>query len=159
MAKPKPDGYHTATPGITVKGADRAIEFYKQAFGAQEIMRFPTPGGDAIIHAELRIGDSVIMLGDEIPGMGARSPQSLGGFTGPISLYVEDCDAVYARAVGAGATARTPVADMFWGDRSGRIVDPFGHEWSIMTHKEDVSLEEIDRRAQVLFAKMSAKGA
>jgi len=159
MAKPKPDGYHTATPGITVKGADRAIEFYKQAFGAQEIMRFPTPGGDAIIHAELRIGDSVIMLGDEIPGMGARSPQSLGGFTGTISLYMEDCDAVFARAVAAGATARTPVADMFWGDRSGRIVDPFGHEWSIMTHKEDVSLEEIDRRAQVLFAKMSAKGA
>ena len=159
MAKPKPEGYHTATPGITVKGADRAIEFYKQAFGAQEIMRFPAPDGKTIMHAEIRIGDSVIMLGDEIPGMGARSPQSLGGVSGTISLYVEDADAVYARALAAGATARVPVADMFWGDRSGRLIDPFGHEWSIMTHKEDLSPEEIDKRAQVFFAKMSASGA
>src|SRR2546425_6066476 len=94
MAKPKPDGYYTVTPGITVNGADRAIEFYKQAFGAQEIMRFPAPGGNVIMHAEIKIGDSVVMLGDEIPGMGARSPQSLGGVTGAISLYVDDVDAV-----------------------------------------------------------------
>src|SRR6266446_1137031 len=124
MAKPIPDGYHTATPAITVKGADRAIEFYKQAFGAEEIMRFPAPDGKTIMHAEIKIGDSVIMLGDEIRGMGASSPQSLGGVTGTISLHVEDVDAIYARAIAAGATARVPVADMFWGDRSGRLVDP-----------------------------------
>ena len=159
MAKPIPAGYHTATPAITVKGADRAIEFYKQAFGAQEIMHFPAPDGKTIMHAEIRIGDSVIMLGDEIPGMGARSPQSLGGVTGAITLHVEDVDAVYARAIAAGATSRVPVMDMFWGDRIGRVVDPFGHEWSIGTHKEDVSPEEIARRAQAFFAKMPAAGA
>src|SRR5882724_2623526 len=159
MAKAKPDGYHTVTPGITVKGADRAIEFYKQAFGAQELMRFPSPDGKTIMHAEIKIGDSVIMLGDEIPGMGARSPQSLGGVTGTITLHVDDVDAVYAKAVAAGATARVPVMDMFWGDRIGRVIDPFGHEWALSTHKEDVSPEEIGRRAKEFFAKMPAAGA
>src|SRR5438034_7494909 len=101
MAKPIPDGYHTATPHITVNGAERAIEFYKQAFGAQELVRFPGPGGQEIMHAEIKIGDSPIMLSDEFPGTAARSPQSLGGITGTIFLYVEDADAVYARAVAA----------------------------------------------------------
>jgi PhnB protein len=159
MAKPIPDGYHTATPHITVKGADKAIDYYKKAFGAQEIARMPGPGGQGIVHAEIKIGDSTIMLNDELPGMGESSPQTLGGRTASIYLYVEDADSVHAKAVAAGGTQRSPVQDMFWGDRSGRILDPFGHEWSISTHKEDLSMEEIGKRAQAFFAKMSASGA
>src|SRR5438045_3682316 len=159
MAKPIPDGYHTATPNITVKGADKAIEFYKKAFGAEEMVRFPGPGGHGIMHAEIKIGNSIIMLHDEFPGMGASSPLTLGGITGTVFLYVEDVDAVHAQAVAAGATVRVPVMDMFWGDRTGRVVDPFGHEWAIATHKEDVSPEEIGRRAKEFFARMPAAGA
>jgi PhnB protein len=159
MPKPIPDGYHTVTPHITVNGAEKALEFYKRAFGAQEIVRMPGPGGKGIMHAEIKIGNSIIMLNDELHGMGERSPQSLGGHTGSIYLYVEDVDAVYAKAVAAGAMGRVPVSDMFWGDRTGRIVDPFGHEWAISTHKEDVSTEEIRKRAEAFMAKMSASGA
>jgi PhnB protein len=155
MAKPIPDGYRTVTPHLTVKGADKALEFYKQAFGAQEIVRMPGPGGQGIMHAEIKIGDSMIMLNDEWPGMGEQSPQSLGGHTASIFLYVEDVDSVYAKAVAAGGTGRVPLMDMFWGDRMGRVVDPFGHEWAIATHKEDVSPEEIMKRAETFMAKMA----
>jgi PhnB protein len=161
MAKPKPmpDGYHTTTPHLTVNGAEKAIEFYKNAFGAHEIMRMPGPGGKGLMHAEIKIGDSIIMLADEHPRMGERSPQSLGGCTGSIYLYVENVDSVCAKALAAGATARGPVSDMFWGDRVGRVADPFGQEWSIATHTEDLSNEEIGKRAQAFMAKMSASGA
>jgi PhnB protein len=108
------------------------------------------------MHAEIKIGDSMIMLNDEWPGMGEQSPQSLGGHTSSIFLYVEDVDSVYAKAVAAGGTGRVPLMDMFWGDRMGRVVDPFGHEWAISTHKEDVSTEEIKKRAEAFMAKMAS---
>ena len=144
-----PEGYHTATPYLIVKGAARAIDFYKQVFGATELMRFPGPGG-AIGHAEIRIGDSPIMLADEAPQMGYRSPQSVGGTPVSVMLYVQDVDKVVDRAVKAGAKLERPVADQFYGDRNGTIHDPFGHVWTIATHKEDVSPEEMQRRAAAM---------
>jgi PhnB protein len=141
-----PQGYHTATPYLIVKGAARAIDFYKQAFGATELMRFPGPGG-TIGHAEIRIGDSPIMLADEMPQMGYRSPAALGGSPVSVMLYVPDVDKVVDRAVKAGAKLEKPVADQFYGDRNGTIHDPFGHVWTVSTHKEDVSPEEMQRRA------------
>jgi uncharacterized glyoxalase superfamily protein PhnB len=149
-----PEGFHTVTPHLTVRGAGQAIEFYKRAFGAQDVMRLPGPDGKRIMHAELRIGDSVIFLNDEYPETGCRSPQSLGGIAGSLHLYVEDVDASFRRAVEAGAKVRTPVADMFWGDRYGKVVDPFGHEWGIGTHKEDLTPDEIRTRGQAFFARM-----
>jgi len=144
--KPVPDGYHTATPYLIVKGATQAIEFYKKAFGATELMRMPQPGGK-IGHAEIKIGDSPIMLADESPDVGARSPQSIGGSPVSIMLYVEDVDRIFSQAVEAGAKVKRPVADQFYGDRTGGIEDPFGHLWYIATHKEDVSPEEMRKRA------------
>jgi PhnB protein len=144
--KPVPDGYHTATPYLIVKGAAQAIEFYKKAFGATELMRMPQPGGK-IGHAEIKIGDSPIMLADESPDVGARSPQSIGGSPVSIMLYVEDVDRIFSQAVAAGAKVKRPVADQFYGDRTGGIEDPFGHLWYIATHKEDVSPEEMRKRA------------
>lgn len=153
--KPIPTGYHTLTPHLTVRGAARAIEFYKRAFGAKELERMPGPGGTNIVHAELKIGDSIVFLADEFPDMGARAPESLGGTTGSLHLYVKDVDAAFARAVAAGAQVRMPVSDMFWGDRYGKVVDPFGHEWGLGTHKEDLTPAEIGKRAQAFFAQMS----
>ena len=144
--KPIPEGYHTATPYLIVKDAARAIEFYKKAFGATELMRMPGPGGK-IGHAEIKIGDSPIMLADEVPGMGFRSPESLGGSPISILLYVEDVDVVFSEALAAGAKVQRPVADQFYGDRTGGVTDPFGHVWYIATHKEDVSPEEMTKRA------------
>jgi PhnB protein len=144
--KPIPEGYHTVTPYLTIRGAARAIEFYQRAFGAEELMRMPGPEGK-IMHAELQIGDSRLMLSDEFPEMGGKSPQALGGSPGFLFLYVKDVDAAFQRAVGAGAQAKVPPADMFWGDRFGRLVDPFGHEWGLATHREDLTPEEIARRA------------
>ena len=144
--KPIPDGYHTATPYLIVNGAAQAIEFYKKAFGATEIMRMAQPGGK-VGHAEIKIGDSIIMLADESPDVGARSPQSIGGSPVSIMLYVEDVDRIFSQAVAAGAKVRRPVADQFYGDRTGGIEDPFGHLWYIATHKEDVSPEEMRKRA------------
>ncbi|HEY2456819.1 MAG TPA: VOC family protein [Candidatus Acidoferrum sp.] len=144
--KPIPEGYHTATPYLIVTGAAKAIEFYKSAFGADEIMRMPQPDG-RIGHAEIKIGDSTIMLADEFPEMGARSPQSLGGSPVSILLYVEDVDTVFAQAVAAGAKVQRPLADQFYGDRTGGVTDPFGHVWYIATHTEDVSEEEMKKRA------------
>lgn len=144
--KPIPEGYHTVTPYLIVKNAARAIEFYKKAFGATELMRMAEPSG-RIGHAEIRIGDSPIMLADEVPEMGFRSPESLGGSPVSILLYVEDVDAVFSQAVATGAKVQRPVADQFYGDRTGGVTDPFGHIWYIATHKEDVSPEEMRKRA------------
>lgn len=148
MSKPKPipGGYHTATPYLIIKDAAKAIEFYKKAFGATEMMRMSQPDG-RIGHAEIKIGDSPIMLADEFPEMGARSPQSLGGSPVSILLYVEDVDACAERAVTAGAKVVRPVKDQFYGDRSGSFEDPFGHQWHIATHVEDVAPEEMHKRA------------
>ncbi len=155
--KPIPEGYHTITPYITVKDANRAIEFYKKAFGAEEIMRMSRPDGRGIMHAELKIGDSRLFLSDEAPDCANRSPESLGGTSGGICLYVKDVDTVFERAKSAGAEVRMPLADMFWGDRFGTLVDPFGHEWSLATHIEDVTPEEMRERAEAFFAQMAKK--
>ena len=144
--KPVPEGYHTVTPHLVIRGAAEAIEFYKKAFGAEELMRMPMPDGK-IAHAEIKIGDSILMLSEEFPEYGAVSPQSLGGCPGGVFLYVENVDALFAQAVGAGAEVKMPVADQFWGDRYGKLVDPFGHLWAIGTHVEDLTPEEIGRRA------------
>jgi PhnB protein len=151
--RPIPEGYHTVTPSLTIRDAARAIEFYRQAFGATELMRMPGPGGK-IMHAEIRIGDSIVMLSDEFPDMASRSPESLGGTPGSLFLYVEDVDAVMARATKAGAKVTLPAQEMFWGDRFGHVVDPFGHAWGIATHKEDLTPDEIVRRRD---AAMGAK--
>lgn len=153
QVKPIPQGYHSVTPYLSLSDAARAIDFYKRAFGAQEVMRMDAPGGK-IGHAEIKIGDSMIMLADEMPGSGCRSPQSLGGTTAGVFLYVENVDAVFNQAVSAGAQVDTPLADMFWGDRYGRLKDPFGHSWSVATHKEDVAPAEMSRRMQEAVAKM-----
>jgi len=151
---PVPEGMHTVTPHLVCAGAAEAIEFYKKAFGAVEMARLPTPQGK-LAHAMIRIGDSVVMLVDEFPEMGALSPTSLKGSPVTIHLYVDDADAAAERAVKAGAKITMPVADQFWGDRYGQLVDPFGHRWSIGTHVRDVSMEEMQQAMQ----KMSAKPA
>jgi PhnB protein len=149
--RPVPAGYHTATPYLTVRGAAEAIEFYKKAFGAKELMRLAVPGG-ALGHAEIRIGDSVVMLSDEFPNSPTRPPVTLGGTTGYVFLYVPDVDRTFAQAVAAGARVTMPLADMFWGDRFGTLLDPFGHAWGLATHKEDVPPREIARRAHAAMA-------
>ena len=154
-AKPIPEGYHTATPYLIMKNAARAIAFYKEAFGATEIMRLTAPG-DAVGHAEIKVGDSCIMLADESPNRGVQSPQSLGGSTVSVFLYVEDVDALFRQATDAGAKIIDPVADRFWGDREGVLEDPFGHVWTIATHQEDISPEEINRRTEALMNNQSS---
>lgn len=144
--KPIPEGYHTVTPYLILSKAAEAIEFYKKAFGATELFRMAGPDGK-IGHAELKIGDSPIMLADEYPGMGYVSPQTLGGTPVSILLYVEDVDKIFNQAVAAGGLQQLPLKDQFYGDRSGTLKDPFGHVWTIATHKEDVSPEEMDKRA------------
>jgi PhnB protein len=156
--KPIPDGYHTATPYLIVGDAARAIEFYKQAFGAVDVMRMDGPPGK-IGHAEIRIGDSPIMLADEFPSCGTRSPESLGGSPVSIHLYVEDVDAVFARAVAAGATTVRPVEDQFYGDRTGGLKDPFGHVWHVGTHKEDLSPEELRKRHEEFMKRHAEAGS
>jgi PhnB protein len=148
--KPIPEGYHTATPYLIAKGAASAIEFYKKAFGAKEVMRLADPTGK-IGHAEIQIGDSRIMLADEHPEMDIRGPQSLGGTPVGICLYVPNVDAVFNQAVAAGAKVERPVVDQFYGDRSGTIRDPFGHKWTIATHKEDISPEEMNKRFEAFM--------
>jgi PhnB protein len=155
--KPIPDGYHSVTPYLIIGAAAEAIEFYKTAFGAIELMRMPAPGGK-IGHAEIKIGDSPIMLADEFPEMGYKSPQTLGGSPVSIMIYVEDVDAVFDQAVGAGAKAQRPLKDKFYGDRMGTLEDPFGHVWHVSTHKEDVSAEEMERRAKAASAAASGGG-
>ena len=147
--KPIPDGYPQVTPYLCVDGAAAAIEFYGQVFGATERMRMAMPGGK-IGHAEIQIGDSLVMLADEHPEGGVLSPKSVGGTPVMISVYVEDVDSVFDRAVSAGAQALRPVEDQFYGDRLGQFEDPFGHRWSVATHVEDVPPEEMSRRAEAM---------
>lgn len=150
--KPIPDGFHTIQPSLVVRNAVQAIDFYKKALGAQEISRMPGPDGK-IMHAELRIGDSVLFLSEENPNMGfAKSPQTLGGCTGSLNVYVPDVDQVFKQAISAGAKEAMPVADQFWGDRYGLLTDPFGYVWGIATHKENLSNDEIQKRARNFFA-------
>ena len=144
-----PEGYHSVTPYLIVDGADAAIRFYAEAFGATEVLRMPM--GDRIGHAEIRIGDSHVMLADEHPDMGYLGPLKRGGATGSLMIYVPDVDAVFARALAAGGKEERPVADQFWGDRMGSLVDPFGHRWSLATHVEDVPEEEMQRRMEEAF--------
>ena len=146
----RPEGYSTVTPYLTIKGAAEAIDFYKKAFGATEVFRMPM--GDTIAHAEIRIGDSHIMLSDEYPDMDMLSPPSRGGATSSLMLYLEDADSAFEQAVAAGATAERPVEDQFWGDRMGTVVDPFGHRWSLATHTEDIEPEELQRRMAEMTA-------
>ncbi len=155
--KPIPEGFRTVTPHLTVSDGAAAIEFYKKAFGAEEIMRMPGPDGKGVMHAEIKIGDSIIMLNDEFPGHGPVAPSSLNGTTSVVHLYVKDADAAFDRAVKAGATPAMPVTDMFWGDRFGGVTDPFGHRWSVATHKEDLTPEQCGQRAQEFFAKMGGE--
>ena len=145
--KPIPDGYPRVTPYLCIDGASEAIEFYGSVFGATERMRMPAPG-DKIGHAEIEIGSSIIMLADEFPEMDIRGPRSIGGTPVTISVYVEDVDAVHARALAQGATEIRPVENQFYGDRSAQFEDPFGHRWSVSTHVEDVPPDEMQRRAQ-----------
>lgn len=151
-AKAIPEGHHAVTPYLCIKGAARALEFYKKAFDATELMRLAQPDG-RIGHSEIRVGDSVIMLSDEFPEMGARSPETIGGSPVAIHLYVEDVDTVFKQAVAAGAKVKRPVADQFYGDRMGGVEDPFGYTWWIATHKEDLSSEEIQKRAAAADAR------
>lgn len=149
-----PDGYRSVTPYLIVRGAARAIDFYKLAFRATERLRL-NRGEGKIAHAEITIGDSIVMLADEVPEMGAISPETLGGVAGSLLIYLENVDEQFARALAAGAEVKRPVADQFYGDRSGTLIDPFGHVWTLATHTQEVSPEEMDRR----FAEMLKKPA
>jgi PhnB protein len=152
-----PQGFQTLTPGLAFKDAARAIDFYKKAFGAEEVSRMPGPGGRGVMHAEIRIGNSMLFVGDEFPGMGSRAPESLGGTTATLFLYVSDVDAAFKKAIAAGARELMPVADMFWGDRFGKVVDPFGQEWGLATHTEDLSPEEIQKRGRAWMEQMEKR--
>lgn len=154
QVNPIPKGYHSVTPYLVVKDAARAIDFYQRAFGAKETVRMGGPDGK-IAHAELKIGDSMIMISDEMPGAGCRSPQSLGGTSVGIFVYVENVDNVFKQAVSSGAKVDQSLENMFWGDRYGRLSDPFGHSWSLATHNmEDVTPEEMSKRTKQAMAKM-----
>jgi PhnB protein len=152
--QPIPEGYHSVAPYLAVDGAEGAITFYEQAFGAKERGRMQSPDGK-IAHAELQIGDSVVMLSDPFPGFATKAPTELGATTAAVMLYVEDVDAVVEQAVKAGATIEREVEDQFWGDRFGAVIDPYGHIWSIATHVEDVPPAEMEKRAQEAMAAMS----
>ena len=153
--KPIPEGYHTITPYLAVGDAAEAIEYYQEAFGAKERVRMKAPDGK-IGHAELEIGDSLVMLSDPFPQATTKSPSELGGTSASVFMYVEDVDATVKQAVDAGATVTMEVSDQFWGDRFGSVVDPFGHQWSIATHVEDLTPEEIAERAKSAMAAMSS---
>jgi len=146
--KPIPDGYHSVTPYLIIKGAADAIEFYKKAFGATELFRMEH--GGQVGHAEIKIGNSPIMLADEQPGMGYVSPKTLGGTPVSLMIYVEDVDTIFKQAITSGGVQLKPLQDQFYGDRSGSLTDPFGHIWTVATHKEDVTPEEIDKRVAAL---------
>lgn len=148
-----PEGYHTVTPSLILSNAAEAIEYYKKALGATEVMRMPAPGGK-IGHAEIKIGDSLIFLSDEWPNMGGKSPQTLGAYTGGLYLYVPDVDSAFDRAIKAGGKAGMPVQDMFWGDRMGSFTDPFGHQWTLATHVKDLSPEQMEEGAKAFQKQM-----
>jgi PhnB protein len=144
-----PDGYYSLTPYLVCKSAAKAIDFYTKAFGAEETVRMPGPDGQ-VMHAEVKIGNAMLMLSDENKDRGYLSPDSIGGTATSIMFYTDDVDAVFDRAIAAGAKSEVPPADMFWGDRMGNLVDPFGHKWAIATHKEDVTPDEMERRMQAI---------
>lgn len=154
---PIPAGYHSVTPYLVLDDANGAIEFYKKAFGAKELARMNGPGGK-VGHAEIKIGDSIVMVADEMPGPGPRSARKMGGSPVGLYLYVEDVDSVFNRAVGEGAKPDMPPRDMFWGDRYGKLTDPYGHQWSLATHVEDIQPQEMEKRAREFMEKM-AQGA
>lgn len=158
MAKPThaiPKGLHTVTPSLVIADAARAIQFYKKALGAEEVKRFEGPDGK-IVHAEIRIGDSVLMLGDEMPEMGAQGPEARGGTSVSFFIYGDNVDAAWKRAVDAGAKEVVPLADQFWGDRTGCLVDPFGHQWWLAQQMQQLSPEELQRNAEAFFAQTQA---
>ncbi|OJT26763.1 hypothetical protein BO221_01690 [Archangium sp. Cb G35] len=151
-AQPIPKGYHIITPSLVVKGAKEAVEFYKKAFGAKEVGKAMTTPDGKVLHGEFRIGDSIVMYSDEFPGMGSRSPLSVGGTSSSLLIYTRDADAVYNQALATGAKVAMPIGDAFWGDRYGVVIDPFGHHWQIATHKEDLTPKEMARRAQAAMS-------
>jgi PhnB protein len=153
--QPVPEGYHTVTPYLAVGNAAEAIDFYRRAFGAKERVRMPGPG-DTVMHAELEIGDSHVMLSDPFPQASTTPPKELGGTSASVFMYVEDIDAVYRQAIDAGATSLMEPDDMFWGDRFGSVQDPFGHSWTIATHIEDLEPEEMQRRSEEFMAQMAS---
>jgi PhnB protein len=155
---PIPDGYTSVTPYLIVRDAAKAIDFYKEVFDAVELMRLTGPDGK-IGHAELRIGNARVMLADEMPEMGYRGPLALGGSAVSLLLYVDDVDRRFERALAAGAESKRPVADQFYGDRSGTLVDPYGHQWSLATHKEDVPQQEVQRRYEALLRETKGESA
>jgi PhnB protein len=148
---PIPQGYHTVTPSLMVRGAEKALDFYRKAFNAEETLRMPGPDGK-IIHAEFRIGNSVMMLGEEMPEMGGKSPQSLGGSPVSFFIYLENVDEAWQRAINAGAKQVMPLADMFWGDRAGCVDDPFGHHWWLAQHIADLTPDEIKKGQEEFFS-------
>jgi uncharacterized glyoxalase superfamily protein PhnB len=156
-AQPIPKGHKTLTAHLFVEGCAKAITFYEKAFGAKELGRHLAPDGKKVMHAEMQIGDSILMLADDWPEYGARGPKALGGSPVTIHLYVPNVDEVFERATKAGATVKMPLADMFWGDRYGKLEDPFGHCWSVATHVKDVSPEELEKASKAEFAKAGKK--
>ena len=157
MTKPIPSGNHAVTPSFRFKDSKKAIEFYKKAFGATVLDLFPNLTGQGIMHASLQIGDSIFMMGDEMPGQTCKSAETLGACPISLFLYVSDADKVFQQAIAAGGTAMMPVADMFWGDRAGQLKDPFGHSWMIATHTRDLTNEQIRKGAEAFFAQMAKK--
>ena len=157
MIKPIPEGFHSVTPIFVFKDSRQAIQFYKRAFGAKELFAMPGPDGKGVMHAEVQIGDSIVMMGDENPQQACKSAETLGGSPISVYLYVENADAAFGRAIEAGATSKMPVEDMFWGDRTGSVQDPFGYNWMIATHTKDLTEEEIAKGAQAACAKMTEK--
>ncbi len=157
--KPIPDGFNTLSAHLVVGDAEQAIEFYKKAFSAEECVRMPGPDGKGVMHAEMKFGNSMIMMCSEMPAMGAKSPQTIGGSPVTLHLYVEDADKLFNQAVAAGAKVTMPLADMFWGDRYGKLTDPFGHEWSIATHKLDLTPEQIAEASAKAFSGSGSCGA
>jgi len=149
--KPVPEGYHSVTPYILVDGAAAAIDFYERAFGAVEVLRLPA-GPDKLAHAEIKIGDSHVMMSDEWPDMGLLGPAKRGGATASLMIYLPDVDAAFERALAAGAKEERPVEDQFWGDRMGTVIDPFGHRWTLATHVEEVPEDELQRRMAAMSA-------
>jgi len=158
IARPRvsaiPKGYHSITPVLVVKGAEQAIEFYKKAFGAKELNRAYMPGGNVILHAEVQIGDSRIMLNDEFPEMDCKSPQSVGGASTALYVYVKDVDKIFTQATDAGARVTMPLMNAFWGDRTGQLVDPYGHVWSFATRKRNLSQKEMQKAQQEWLAEI-----
>ena len=157
MTKAIPEGYHTVTPIFVFKDVRKAIEFYRRAFGAQELFAMPGPDGKGVMHAEIRIGSSIIMMGDESPQHACKSAETAGGSPVSFYLYLENVDEAFKTALEAGAEARMPVEDMFWGDRVGTVQDPFGYTWMLATHVKDLTPEEIQQGAEAAFAQMAKK--